>query len=260
MDCEYTFDSRLIFSKRFIFNQHFMNDILCIFSDMLLIFFAQLIRIDWFAVFYYNSGRCYLWKVRFEDVCGVVDGDWNNRAFGFCCNLEASLMEWEQIQFILAFVSGSLREDTDGNAGFYFFYCCENGFQTLLDVLSVKEETVKITHPCGQEWNLFHFFFCNVSGADRTAGIGKENVEVTSVVSDIEYRSILWYVLFSDDSDFRSGDPQDKAKYCLDDAQRADIFCHGREFANDPLDQKDRNRENQVSDHHDTDEDKSYHY
>ena len=57
VDCEYMLDSRSIFSKWFILNQHFMNDILCIFSDMLLIFFAQFIRIDWFAVFYYNFGR-----------------------------------------------------------------------------------------------------------------------------------------------------------------------------------------------------------
>ena len=237
-----------------------MNDVLCIFSDVFFIFFAQFIWIDWFAVFYYNFGRCHLWKVCFENVRGVVDGDRDDRAFGFGCNLEASFMEREHIQFILIFVSGSFREDTDGNAGFYFVYRCENGFQPLLDVFSVKEKTVEIAHPCGQERDFFHFFFGNISGADWTAGVSKENVEVTSVVSDIEYRSILWDILFSDDGDFRSGDPQDKAEYCLNDAEGADVFCHRREFAYDPFYQKDRNGEDQVSDHHDTDEDKSYHY
>ena len=119
---------------------------------------------------------------------------------------------------------------------------------------------MEIAHPCGQERDFFHFFFGNVSGTDRTAGVRKENIEVTSVVADVEYRGILWYILFSDDSDFCSGDPQDKAEYCLNDAERADVFCHRGEFAYDPLNQKDRDGEDQVSDHHDTDEDKSYHY
>lgn len=73
----------------------------------------------------------------FEDVCGVVDGDWDDRAFCFGGDFEASFMEGEHIQVICIFVSGALREDTDGNAGFDFIHSCQNGFQSLFDVLSV---------------------------------------------------------------------------------------------------------------------------
>lgn len=86
----------------------------------------------------------------FEDVCGVVDGNRDDRTFCFGGDFEASFMEWKHVCLVSISVSGSLREDTDGNAGFYFFDCCEDGFQTLLDVFSVKEEAVKVAHPGGQ--------------------------------------------------------------------------------------------------------------
>ena len=104
-------------------------------------------------------------------------------------------------------VSGSFREDADGNAGFYFFYCCEDGFQTLFDVFSVKEEAVKVAHPGGQQRDFFHFFFGNVACADRAAGVGEKDVEVASVVADVQDWGVFWNVFFSDYGDFGSCDP-----------------------------------------------------
>ena len=72
---------------------------------------------------------------------------------------------------------------------------------------------------------------------DRTAGVGKEYVEVASVVADIKHWCIFWHIFFSDHSDFGAGDPEDKAKYGLDDAEGNDILCHRREFTDDPFDQ-----------------------
>ena len=256
--CKYLAES--ILGKRFILYQHLMNNILRVFSDMFFIFFAQLIRVDWLAVFYHNFCRFYFREVGFEDIGRIADCDRNDRAFCFCSDLEASFMEWEHIELVLVSVSGSFREDTDGNPGFYFIDCCQDGFQTLFDIFSVKEKAVKVMHPCGQERDFFHFFFGNVACADRAAGIGKKNVKVASVVADIKHWRIFWHIFFSDHCDFGAGNPEDEAKYCLDDPKRADILCHRRKFAYDPFDQKNRNGQDQISDHHDTDENKSYHY
>ena len=105
----------------------------------------------------------------FKDVGRITDSDWDDRTFGLCCNLEASFMEWKHIKFILISVSGTFREDTDGNAGFYFVYCCKYGLKSLFDICPVKEKTVEIAHPCRQKWDFFHFFLGNVACADRTA-------------------------------------------------------------------------------------------
>ena len=100
----------------------------------------------------------------FKDVGRITDSDRDDRTFGFCCNLEASFMEWKHIKFILISVSGTFREDTDGNAGFYFVYCCKYGLKSLFDICPVE-----IAHPCRQKWDFFHFFLGNVACADRTA-------------------------------------------------------------------------------------------
>lgn len=174
---------------------------------MFLIFFTQFIWIDWFAVFYYDFGRFHFREMGFEDVCRIVDSDRDDRAFSLGCDLEASLMEWKHVQFVFVSVSGSLREDADGDAGLYLIYCCEDGFQTLFDVFSVKEEAVKVAHPGGQQRDFFHFFFGNVACADRAAGVGEKDVEVASVVADVQDWGVFWNVFFSDHGDFGSCDP-----------------------------------------------------
>ena len=100
-------------------------------------------------------------------------------------------MEGKHVQLIFISVSGSFRENTDGNSGFYFVYCGQDRFESLFDVFPVKEETVEITHPCGKKRNFLHLFFGNVACTDRTAGVSKKYVEVASVVADIKYRCVL---------------------------------------------------------------------
>ena len=168
-------------------------------------------------------------------------------------------MEGKHVQLIFISVSGSFRENTDGNSGFYFVYCCKYGLKSLFDICPVKEKTVEIAHPCGKKRNFLHLFFGNVACTDRTAGVSKKYVEVASVVADIKYRCVLWHIFFSDHSNLCTGDLKDKSEYCLDDPKRTDIFGHRREFAYDPFDQQDGDGQDQVSDHNNTDEDKSYH-
>ena len=168
-------------------------------------------------------------------------------------------MEWKHVQLIFISVSGSFRENTDGNSGFYFVYCGQDRFESLFDVFPVKKETVEITHPCGKKRNFLHLFFGNVACTDRTAGVSKKYVEVASVVADIKYRCVLWHIFFSDHSNLCTGDLKDKSEYCLDDPKGADILLFRRESADDPFDQQDGDGQDQVSDHNNTDEDKSYH-
>ena len=61
------------------------------------------------------------------------------------------------------------------------------------------------------------------------------------------------------DSNFCTGDLKDKSEYCLDDPKGADILFFRRKSADDPFDQQDGDGQDQVSDHNNTDEDKSYH-
>ena len=124
--CKYLAES--ILGKRFILYQHLMNNILRVFSDMFFIFFAQLIRVDWLAVFYHNFCRFYFREVGFEDIGRIADCDRNDRAFCFCSDFEASFMEWEHIELVLVPVSGSFREDPHGNAAFYFLNSCKDRF------------------------------------------------------------------------------------------------------------------------------------
>ena len=94
-------------------------------------------------------------------------------------------MEGKHVQLIFISVSGSFRENTDGNSGFYFVYCGQDRFESLFDVFPVKEETVEITHPCGKKRDFLHLFFGNVACTDRTAGVSKKYVEVASPITVI---------------------------------------------------------------------------
>ena len=168
-------------------------------------------------------------------------------------------MKWQHIGFVSIFVSGSFREDAHGNAGFYIVCRLKDGFQPLFDVFSVKEEAVEITHPVGKQRITFHFFFGNITGTDRAAAVGQQNVKITSVVCHIENGLIFRNIFFTDDGDFGTSDPQDKFKYGLYHTQGTDILGHWRELADDPFHQKNRDRQHQISDDNDTDKYKSNH-
>ena len=118
---------------------------------------------------------------------------------------------------------------------------------------------MEITHPCGKKRNFLHLFFGNVACTDRTAGVSKKYVEVASVVADIKYRCVLWHIFFSEHSNLYTSYLKDKSEYCLDDPKGADILLFRRKSADDPFDQQDGDGQDQVSDHNNTDKDKSYH-
>ena len=118
---------------------------------------------------------------------------------------------------------------------------------------------MEIPHPVGKQRVTFHFFFGNITGTDRAAAVGQQNVKITSVIRHIENSLIFRDILFTDDGDLGTCDPQDKFKYGLYHTQRADILGHWRELADDPFHQKNRDRQHQISDDNDTDKYKSNH-
>lgn len=108
-----------------------------------------------------------------------------------------------------------------------------------------------------EEFSPSLFWQCSLYGSD--SGVSKKYVEVASVVADIKYRCVLWHIFFSDHSNLCTGDLKDKSEYCLDDPKGADILLFRRKSADDPFDQQDGDGQDQVSDHNNTDKDKSYH-
>ena len=170
-----------------------------------------------------------------KNFCGIVHRHRDDRTSGFAGNFETSLMERKEFQFILVFVPGSFWEDADGDAGFDLFNSGKDGFQSLFDILTIQKQAMQIAHPVGKKRISFHFFLCNITGTDRAATVGKYNVKVASVITDIQDRGVLRYIFLSYYCDFGSCDPQDKSKYSLNDPKRADILGHRRKFADDPF-------------------------
>ena len=129
-----------------------------------------------------------------------------------------------ELFILLISVSGTFREDTDGNAGFDLVDGCEDGLESLFDILTVKKQTVKIFHPVGKKRITLHFFLGNVAGTDRTAAVSKHDVKITSVIANVENRSILGNIFFADDRNFGSGFPENEFKYSLDNSKRTDFL------------------------------------
>ena len=93
--------------------------------------------------------------------------------------------------------------------------------------------------------NLFHFFFGNITGQTPAPAVSKENIKITAVVADKEYRFIR-NIFFTDHGCRDTGHLKNHFKAPLNDAQRTDIFGSAIEFTNDPFHQKNRNGQDQV--------------
>ena len=153
-----------------------------------------------------------------KDFSGVVHSHRNDRASGFAGDFETSFMERKELQLVCICVSSTFREDTDGDAGFYFFDCGQDSFQSLFDIFSVKEQTVKIAHPVGKKRVTLHFFLGDVTGAERAAAVAEHNVKIASMVSDVKHRCIFRNIFFTDDRHLRAGFPQNQFEYSLYEA------------------------------------------
>ena len=186
----------------------------------------------------------YTWEMCFKNVSSIVHADRNDRTPGLFGNFKCTVTEWKHRK-LFAIVAGSFRENADGNAIFYIINCLKDRLQTFSHIVSVKEETVQILHPCGKKRNLFHFFFGNITGQTPAPAVSKENIKITAVVADKEYRFIR-NIFFTDHGCRDTGHLKNHFKAPLNDAQRTDIFGSAIEFTNDPFHQKNRNGQDQV--------------
>ena len=88
--------------------------------------------------------------------------------------------------------------DADGDAGFDLFNSGKDGFQSLFDILTIQKQAMQIAHPVGKKRISFHFFLCNITGTDRAATVGKYNVKVASVITNIKDWCVFWDIFFTD--------------------------------------------------------------
>ena len=96
-------------------------------------------------------------------------------------------------------------------------------------------------HPVREQRYLLHLSFGNIAGQSRAAGVGEKNIKKASVVAYIQNGFIRRNQFFANNSNFYTGQPQDKTKNRLDQMQRTDILCVGFEFTDDPFNDKNRN-------------------
>ena len=165
-----------------------------------------------------------------KNFCGIVHRHRDDRTSGFAGNFETSLMERKEFQFILVFVPGSFWEDADGDAGFDLFNSGKDGFQSLFDILTIQKQAMQIAHPVGKKRISFHFFLCNITGTDRAATVGKYNVKVASVITNIKDWCVFWDIFFTDYRDLGSGFPQNKLKTAWIIRRELISFVRGENF------------------------------
>ena len=95
-------------------NEHLLNMILEVLAHMLLIFRIQVFKIDWCTIFDDDLATMNPWEVIFEDSIGTGKSNRHDAASGLLCNLEAAVLESQDISTIfLIAVTGAFREDED---------------------------------------------------------------------------------------------------------------------------------------------------
>ena len=224
---------------------------------MALCILVQAVGIDRFAVFDDHVGLLDLRHMCFPHISRVVQRDRHDRAAGLCGDLERAVAERQHAQ-LLAGISRPLGEQADGDAVLYIIDGLKDRFQPLLRILSVKEQTVEAAHPCGKRRNVLHFFLGDIAGQPSASAVGEQDVKIASVVSDEQDR-LVGNILFSDDGRPDSGDLQYSLESPLYDTQGTDIPGIGIELADDPFDEENRDREDQIHDQKYYDTDKTKH-
>jgi hypothetical protein len=141
----------------------------------------------------------------------------------------------ERKEGILNLISGSFRENTDGDAVLDMVDAGKDGFHTFLDVISVEEQTVKASHPDGEKRHFFHFLFGDITGWSWNSDICKDDVKETAMVGYIQDRLILWHVLFTDNSNLGATEKDNTAEGPIYNCKAATVFDLYIKFTNNPL-------------------------
>ena len=100
---------------------------------------------------------------------------------------------------------------------------------------------MQIFHPGIQGRNAEYFNLGHIAGETRYADIGDQDVEVASVVSDVEHGSILGDILRSPDTDICAGKKKAHAEGPFHNGKGASGFEIPVVFSDDPLSNQKRN-------------------
>ena len=180
--------------------EHFLNLFLRVGTQELLFLFGQLLWKDGCAVLDDDPAGTDLREMVFPDLCGVGDGDRDDRAAGLGSHLHTAFLK-RQHPAVLA--AGPLRKNTDGDTLFYIFYAGQYDLHTGFDIGTVKEQTVKPLHPVTEERCLQHLCFCHISGQIRTLGIGQKNIKIAAVIANVEDRLVFGDILSANIGDVK---------------------------------------------------------
>ena len=211
--------------------------------DMALLLLIEIFYVDRPAVF--NDNMCFFnpGQMSFPYLVGVVDADGDDGTAGLFGDFKAAGMKGQE--GIRLFAAAPFRENTDGDAGFHFFHSFQNCFHTLLNVLPVQKKAVQIFHPVGEERYFEHTDFCDVTGGPGHPYIGHDDIEITPMVADIEYRLIQRNIFFADCRDRYAGEKEDTAKSPVDDGKRTLVFYVHIPFSNQVFGDQKRDAEDQ---------------
>lgn len=206
--------------------------------------FIQFIWVDRFPILQDDVGLPYHGKMAFKDGDRIIHADGDDGTAGFFRDLKRTAVKGQQTQ-LLTGIAGPLRKDTDGDPVLDIVDGLKDGLQTFLGVVPVQKEAVDPLHPVPQQGIAQHLFFGDIPGQPSASGIGKENVKITSVITNVQDR-LIRYVFLPDHGDLRSGDEQHKFKGSLHQAQTLVISGLLVETAEDSFEKQDRNAQDQI--------------
>lgn len=212
-------------------------------SKMFSCLFIQFFWIDWFAVFdddmyFFTRGKC---ASKMSAVLFMLIGMIAHPVFSAILSAPSRNGSIESSSPLLRVPSGKMQMEMpflhnqlpEGSSSDLLSYCLCQGRDST-DASSMWKEAES-----------FPFLFGNITGQTPAPAVSKENIKITAVVADKEYRFIR-NIFFTDHGCRDTGHLKNHFKAPLNDAQRTDIFGSAIEFTNDPLHQKNRNGQDQV--------------
>jgi len=102
---------------------------------------------------------------------------------------------------------------------------------------------MEVFHPVDQKGITQHFFFGNIAGGPWHPGIGQQDVKITAVVPNIQYRRIFWHIFFPNDSQGDAAEPEADAERPVDDGKGTSVFQIHIKFSKDPFHNQQRDAE-----------------
>ena len=112
-----------------LLDQHFMDHIAAVGSDMFLVLFGEFRKNNRFSVSQMYLRPVQPRKMIFKNVRSSGDRHRNDRTSRFLCNFKGAILKWKKAGGIFRIpVSCSFRENADGDAGFDLVNGGQNGF------------------------------------------------------------------------------------------------------------------------------------